>query len=78
MRGNLGVCRGKHYFEARVSDEGLCRVGWASTDASLELGEEGVLVCIGGGVVYTGVYFFCSNYRKGQVWFWIWRNREEI
>ncbi|KAH9364012.1 hypothetical protein HPB48_020663 [Haemaphysalis longicornis] len=29
--------RGKYYFEAKVTDEGLCRVGWSSLAASLDL-----------------------------------------
>lgn len=29
---------GKHYFEATVTDEGLCRVGWSTAKATLELG----------------------------------------
>ena len=27
-----------HYFEATVTDEGLCRVGWSTQNATLELG----------------------------------------
>ncbi|KAG7172439.1 ATP-dependent RNA helicase Ddx1-like [Homarus americanus] len=30
--------KGKYYYEALVSDEGLCRVGWATPTASLDLG----------------------------------------
>lgn len=37
-RANLGAVRGKHYFEAEVTDEGLCRVGWSTASAALELG----------------------------------------
>ena len=29
---------GRFYFEATVTDEGLCRVGWSTQQASLELG----------------------------------------
>ena len=28
------------YFEAKVTDEGLCRVGWAARSAGLELGTD--------------------------------------
>lgn len=28
------------YFEARVTDEGLCRLGWATRAAGLELGTD--------------------------------------
>ena len=31
---------GKYYFEATVTDEGLCRVGWATLKAKLELGTD--------------------------------------
>ena len=31
---------GKYYFEAVVTDEGLCRVGWATLKAKLELGTD--------------------------------------
>ena len=37
-RSTLGVMTGKHYFEATVTDEGLCRIGWATSAATLELG----------------------------------------
>mmetsp|Transcript_3311 Transcript_3311/g.11991 ORF Transcript_3311/g.11991 Transcript_3311/m.11991 type:complete len:739 (-) Transcript_3311:81-2297(-) len=37
-RCNIGVVSGKVYYEAGVNDEGLCRVGWATRAASLELG----------------------------------------
>ena len=30
LRGTKGIVnKGKYYYEATVSDEGLCRVGWA-------------------------------------------------
>ncbi|KAK3772972.1 hypothetical protein RRG08_036306 [Elysia crispata] len=38
-RSNKAVCgKGKYYFEATVTDEGLCRVGWSTEKAKLELG----------------------------------------
>jgi len=40
VRGNLGAVSGKHYYEVVPSDEGLCRVGWATRAASLELGTD--------------------------------------
>lgn len=40
-RGSLGVRgSGRWYFEARVLDEGLCRVGWASSSATRDLGTD--------------------------------------
>ena len=31
---------GKYYFETTVTDEGLCRIGWATMKARLELGTD--------------------------------------
>lgn len=31
---------GKYYYEAKVTDEGLCRVGWSTLKAKLELGTD--------------------------------------
>ena len=50
----MGVCQGKHYYETTVTDEGLCRVGWATARATLELGKKrvwqmGVVTCDGCG-----------------------------
>lgn len=39
-RSTLGVSEGKVYYEAIVTDEGLCRVGWATAHGSLELGTD--------------------------------------
>ena len=30
--------RGKYYYEATVTDEGLCRLGFSTSEASLDLG----------------------------------------
>ncbi|XP_047483483.1 ATP-dependent RNA helicase Ddx1-like isoform X1 [Penaeus chinensis] len=39
VRGTKGVVgKGKYYYEATVSDEGLCRVGWGTPQAALDLG----------------------------------------
>ena len=36
IRTTNGVIgKGKYYFEAKVSDEGLCRVGWAMNEVRL-------------------------------------------
>lgn len=32
--------RGKYYYESKVTDEGLCRVGWSTLAASLDLGTD--------------------------------------
>jgi ATP-dependent RNA helicase DDX1 len=39
-RTNLGVKEGKYYYETMVTDEGLCRVGWSTQLATLELGRD--------------------------------------
>lgn len=40
-RSNKGVRnQGKYYYESKVTDEGLCRVGWATTSAILDLGTD--------------------------------------
>lgn len=31
---------GKYYYEATVTDEGLCRVGWSTAKASHDLGTD--------------------------------------
>lgn len=31
---------GKYYYEAKVTDEGLCRVGWSTPKAKLDLGTD--------------------------------------
>ncbi|PSC75014.1 ATP-dependent RNA helicase DDX1 [Micractinium conductrix] len=39
-RGTVGAFSGRVYYEATVSDEGLCRVGWSTQAASLDLGTD--------------------------------------
>lgn len=40
-RSNKGVTgKGKYYYEATVTDEGLCRVGWSTAKASHDLGTD--------------------------------------
>lgn len=40
-RSTKGVInKGKYYYEATVTDEGLCRVGWSTQDAVLDLGTD--------------------------------------
>uniref|UniRef100_A0A146LC82 ATP-dependent RNA helicase n=2 Tax=Lygus hesperus TaxID=30085 RepID=A0A146LC82_LYGHE len=41
VRGSKGVCNsGKYYYEAKITDEGLCRVGWSTGQAALDLGTD--------------------------------------
>lgn len=40
-RANKGIQGpGKYYYEATVTDEGLCRVGWSTSQANLDLGTD--------------------------------------
>uniref|UniRef100_A0A8B9QU87 ATP-dependent RNA helicase n=1 Tax=Anas platyrhynchos TaxID=8839 RepID=A0A8B9QU87_ANAPL len=38
-RATRGVTKGKYYYEVSCHDQGLCRVGWSTMQASLDLGE---------------------------------------
>lgn len=39
-RATVGFVAGKHYFEAEMTDEGLCRIGWSTAAAKLDLGTD--------------------------------------
>eukprot|EP00696_Hemimastix_kukwesjijk_P014996 gnl/Hemi2/3088_TR1092_c0_g1_i1.p1 gnl/Hemi2/3088_TR1092_c0_g1~~gnl/Hemi2/3088_TR1092_c0_g1_i1.p1 ORF type:complete len:753 (+),score=198.78 gnl/Hemi2/3088_TR1092_c0_g1_i1:44-2260(+) len=39
-RATVGVNRGKYYYEARVCDDGLVRVGWSTASASFDVGTD--------------------------------------
>lgn len=39
-RATVGVSKGRHFYEVTIRDEGLCRVGWATKAAKLELGTD--------------------------------------
>eukprot|EP00035_Acanthoeca_spectabilis_P037034 m.43232 g.43232 ORF g.43232 m.43232 type:complete len:731 (+) comp8404_c0_seq2:376-2568(+) len=39
-RSTLSVIKGKHYYEATMTDEGLCRCGWSTVGASHNLGTD--------------------------------------
>ncbi|KAK2180352.1 hypothetical protein NP493_447g05038 [Ridgeia piscesae] len=48
-RSNKGVSGyGKYYYEATVTDEGLCRVGWSTMKAKLDLGTDNQSYGFGG------------------------------
>ena len=36
----LLTLQGRYYYEATVTDEGLCRVGWSTLKATLDLGTD--------------------------------------
>ncbi|KAJ1149640.1 hypothetical protein NDU88_002446, partial [Pleurodeles waltl] len=39
-RATRGINKGKYYYEVSCHDQGLCRVGWSSMQASLDLGTD--------------------------------------
>ncbi|KAM9201044.1 ATP-dependent RNA helicase DDX1 isoform 1-T2 [Dugong dugon] len=39
-RATRGLMKGKHYYEVSCHDQGLCRVGWSTMQASLDLGTD--------------------------------------
>ena len=39
-RANYGVTAGKYYYEVLIQGNGVCRLGWSSTSANLELGKD--------------------------------------
>ncbi|XP_006006210.1 ATP-dependent RNA helicase DDX1 [Latimeria chalumnae] len=39
-RSTKGVTKGKYYYEVSCHDQGLCRVGWSTLQASLDLGTD--------------------------------------
>ncbi len=45
-RATMGVVEGSHYFEMKVMDEGLSRIGWATIAAARELGKFLCASCI--------------------------------
>ncbi|KAL0042243.1 hypothetical protein WJX77_007018 [Trebouxia sp. C0004] len=47
-RGTVGASQGKVYYEVTVADEGLCRVGWSTGQAGLDLGTEPISFGFGG------------------------------
>lgn len=47
-RGTVGASQGQVYYEVTVADEGLCRVGWSTRQATLDLGTDPVSFGFGG------------------------------
>ena len=47
-RATVGATQGKVYYEITVADEGLCRVGWSTRQASLDLGNDPASFGFGG------------------------------
>jgi ATP-dependent RNA helicase DDX1 len=57
-RSTHGISSGKCYFEATVTDEGLCRIGWSTSRATHELGKDNFGFGFGG----TGKKSFSSQF----------------
>jgi hypothetical protein len=63
----VGVVKGKHYYEVRVMDEGLCRVGWCVPATlcllcplSLCVPVSGGVVCCNGNLYFNDLFLFLS------------------
>ncbi|KAI9544263.1 hypothetical protein NQZ68_005313 [Dissostichus eleginoides] len=39
-RSTKGVTKGKYYYEVTCHDQGLCRIGWSTSQAALDLGND--------------------------------------
>ncbi|MBN3308894.1 DDX1 helicase, partial [Amia calva] len=39
-RSTMAVTKGKYYYEVTCHDQGLCRIGWSSAQAALDLGTD--------------------------------------
>ncbi|TWW68967.1 ATP-dependent RNA helicase DDX1 [Takifugu flavidus] len=39
-RSTKGVTKGKYYYEVTCHDQGLCRIGWSTSQAALDLGTD--------------------------------------
>jgi len=57
-RSTLGVTKGWHYYEATVTDEGLCRIGFSTSQATYDVGTDGHSFGFGG----TGKKSFMKNF----------------
>jgi ATP-dependent RNA helicase DDX1 len=48
IRSNIGVNIGRFAFEAKITDEGLCRIGWATLSAARNIGTDNYSFGYGG------------------------------
>jgi hypothetical protein len=55
---------GKYYYEASVETDGLCRVGWATSEASLNLGMQICLCFREKNCTESGAYCAHRNVRR--------------
>lgn len=63
-RGTVGASQGKVYYEVTVADEGLCRVGWSTRQAGLDLGTEPISFGFGS----TGGNTIASEHAAASWW----------
>ena len=47
-RATGSIMKGKSFYEITIEDEGLCRVGWATQDSSLDIGTDSMSFGFGG------------------------------
>ena len=63
----FSIFSGMYYYEATVTDEGLCRVGWATDLASLDLGTMTVnWTSYYNDIVRTNEVHFGASYHHGN------------
>lgn len=81
-RGSHGICGGKYCYEVQITSGGICRVGWSTKTANLELGKDSHGFGYGGtgkksygnqfidyGEVYSKNDFICCyfDYVEGKI-----------
>ncbi|XP_051880261.1 ATP-dependent RNA helicase DDX1 [Pristis pectinata] len=59
-RSTKGVKKGKYYYEVSCHDQGLCRIGWSTMQASLDLGTDKFGFGFGG----TGKKSHCKQFES--------------
>ncbi|XP_048386374.1 ATP-dependent RNA helicase DDX1 [Stegostoma tigrinum] len=57
-RSTKGVNKGKYYYEVHCHDQGLCRIGWSTSQAALDLGTDKFGFGFGG----TGKKSHCKQF----------------
>lgn len=57
---------GKYYYEAKITRDGLCRIGWSTLKASLDLGKNLELILL----KFKVREFLASRNRPGELWVW--------
>lgn len=67
-RANLGLIKGKHYYEGTLLDEGISRLGWSVHGASFNIGTDGKSFGYGGTAMKSHSSFeaYGEKYIKGD------------